>query len=112
MFKPGDRLQWRNPTDDESTERLTVVEDRGDRVLVTSSHSDPHARIAPTFVCAASDLRMAPRCNMCGADSDSDGNCAERCDDDRCTDCELSDCDGTGEECSCNFECHDAAQGE
>ena len=27
-------------------------------------------------------------------------------DDDRCVDCELSNCDGTGDACPCNYECH------
>ena len=59
-------------------------------------------------------------CNMCLGAADTDGVCMEGCDntdDDRCVDCYMSACNNSGEECPCNYACHDdiapdAAQGE
>ena len=45
-------------------------------------------------------------CDLCGATLDDYGLCPEGCDDDRCVDCVLSNCDGTGDACPCNYECH------
>jgi len=57
----------------------------------------------------------AAGCMVCDCvDKDSCRNQDHRCcadhddgyDDDTCTDCTLDGCDGTGEECPCNYECH------
>ena len=55
--KSGERLVWVKPADkDEQGEVLTVVEDRGDRVLVASSNFTAQGGITPTAVYAKKDL--------------------------------------------------------
>ena len=56
---PGMLLRFREPlTDAERAEVLTVIEDRGNRVLVVSSQASG-LPIAPTFVYLKSDMEAA-----------------------------------------------------
>jgi len=44
------RYKWKVPKNNiEATERLTLVEDRGDRVLVTSNYTESDLGIIPTY---------------------------------------------------------------
>jgi hypothetical protein len=52
----NDRVKWKKPLDeDEKAEIMTVIEDRGDRVLVVSDYAKDMA-IPPTSVYRKSDL--------------------------------------------------------
>jgi hypothetical protein len=53
----GMLVRFKNPTKAEAGERFTVLEVRGDRVLVEDAAST--MRIAPTFVYLISDLEGA-----------------------------------------------------
>ena len=46
-------------------------------------------------------------CDDCGVSDVRNCTC-----DHVCTDCTLDACDGTGEECPCNYECHGGTQGK
>lgn len=57
-MKTGTLVKFKHPVDkDEAAERFTVVEDRGDRVLVKDALSKQ--KIAPTFVYLKVDLKPA-----------------------------------------------------
>ena len=50
-------LKWRKPKDKiEEYERLTIIEDRGDRVLVTSNYSESSLGIISTACYSKSEL--------------------------------------------------------
>lgn len=47
-------IEWKEEGDD--TDVMTVVEDRGERLLVTSSHCE-HFKITPTFVVRKEEVK-------------------------------------------------------
>ena len=56
----GQRLKWKAPKDRlEEVEILTVIEDRGNRVLVTSNYTESGWNIIPTACYDKEDLITA-----------------------------------------------------
>ena len=52
------------------------------------------------------DIGGTHMCEACSIDALTTGLFYEDDDDTTCADCTLDGCDGTGEECPCNYECH------
>ena len=50
-------LKWKEPKNTmENIERFTILEDRGDRVLVTSNYTESDLAFIPAFVYRKEDL--------------------------------------------------------